>query len=98
MLSTKLLLASLFILGAGCNTVTATRDGGPVKVSEPDFIQRQNFFVFGLAPDARVVNIKTVCKDKPPTQLQTQNTFLDGFLGLITLGIYAPRTAKVWCS
>jgi len=29
--------------------------------------------------------------------MQSQQTFADGALGLVTLGIYAPHTVKVWC-
>jgi hypothetical protein len=29
--------------------------------------------------------------------MQSQQTFVDGLLGLVTLGIYSPQTAKVWC-
>lgn len=94
----NLVLASVLLTSSGCFTVTATRNGSVPKASEPDFKETEHFFLWGLAPDARVVNVKKVCPQNPPSQLQTQTTFVDGFLSLITLGIYSPRTARVWCS
>lgn len=94
----NLVLASLLLTSSGCFTVTATRKGTTPKATEPDYQTTEHFFLWGLAPDARVVNVKKACSEKAPSQLQTQTTFVDGFLSLITLGIYAPRTARVWCS
>lgn len=93
-----LLCVSILLALSGCYTVTATQNGSMKKVTEPDFEKREHFFLWGLAPNARVVNVKKACPSNAPTQMQTQNTFLDSFLGVITLGIYSPRTAKVWCS
>ena len=33
-----------------------------------------------------------------PARWKSQAKFLDGFLGIITLGIYAPRHVKVECA
>ncbi|MDQ3231582.1 MAG: Bor family protein [Pseudobdellovibrionaceae bacterium] len=93
-LSALVLAASL---STGCITATIRPQGGAPTAKEPKYSQRESFFMWGLAPDARIVNVKNVCGDKDPVQLQTQQTFVDGLLGGITLGIYSPRTAKVWC-
>ncbi|WP_397472323.1 Bor family protein, partial [Rheinheimera sp.] len=43
------------------------------------------------------VDVNTICNGAEPKQMQSQQTFTDGLLGLVTLGIYYPHTAKVWC-
>jgi len=43
------------------------------------------------------IDVKAICGDKEVRQLQTIDQFTDRLLGLVTLGIYSPRTAKVWC-
>ncbi|GAA74404.1 hypothetical protein P20480_0864 [Pseudoalteromonas sp. BSi20480] len=43
------------------------------------------------------MDVKQICTDTQAAQMQSQQTFSDGALGLITLGIYSPHTIKVWC-
>lgn len=95
MLRKFLLLGSLFLVG--CQTVTIRPDNEVKTSRAANYEQRQNFFAWGLAPSAVFIDVNEVCKDKEVEQLQTQNTFLDGFLSVITIGIYNPRTARVWC-
>lgn len=59
--------------------------------------ESKSFFFWGLAGE-HSIDVNGVCQGKPAQQMQTQTTFLDGLLGGITLGIYAPRSAKVWCA
>ena len=94
----KIALCILFVgMMSGCTTVTI-RDQGTTKVSSsPDYSTMNHFFFWGLVGHSHV-NVTQICGNKPPVQLQTEQTFLDGFLQVITLGIYAPRSAYVWCS
>jgi hypothetical protein len=91
------LLLGLALMLTSCSTVTI-RDHGIEKISgEPSYTSSRSFFFWGLAGTSRI-NVSSICKGKRPVQLQTQKTFMDGFLGVITLGIYSPRTASVWCT
>ena len=82
---------------SGCTTVTI-RDQGTAKIkSEPNYSSTKHFFFWGLAGKAEV-NVSEICNGKPPAQIRTERSFVDGFLGLITLGIYTPRSAYVWCN
>ncbi len=89
-----ILCASLFFF-AGCYSVTTRPDGGFKTATPPTFEQRQDFYLWGLVGEAHI-NTAQICKGQP-AQLQSQRTFVDGLLGLITLGIYAPESARVWC-
>lgn len=82
-------------LGA-CSTVTI-RDKGEAKLSSsPSYESSKSYFLWGLAGEHRI-NVKQACNGKAPRQMQAQSTVLDSILSIITLGIYYPRTAKVWC-
>jgi len=95
----KLWSVALFaaVLLSGCATVTIRPDGGTKVAGTPDYEKSKPYFFWGLAKE-HTVNVVEICGDKKVEQVQSQRTFLDGFLGTITLGIYAPKTAKVWCA
>ena len=57
----------------------------------------QHFFIGGLFGNA-VVEAGEICGSEGVRQLQTQEKVEDRLLTIITMGIYAPRTAKVWCN
>lgn len=84
---------------AGCSTVTIVPGGATNSskvVSPPTYAQSQSFYLFGLV-GVRHVNVDEVCAGKPVLQMRTEQTVSDAALGLVTLGIYSPHTAKVWC-
>ncbi len=82
---------------AACSTVTVTKDSHAKSISPPAYTERQHFFLWGLAPGRIAVGLKGVCSDTDVRQIQTQRTFLDGLLGFITVGLYSPRTMRIWC-
>ncbi|MCH2042233.1 MAG: Bor family protein [Saccharospirillaceae bacterium] len=92
----KLIAASAIVALAGCSTVTIHPKSAAKLSSNPTFEESQTFYLWGLVGENRI-NVSEICGSKGPLQMQTQQTFVDGLLGGITLGIYAPHTAKVWC-
>lgn len=82
---------------AGCSTVTVNPAGTQKIASQPTYEEVKPFYMWGLVGE-HTVDVTVVCGDKQVQQMQTQQTFVDGLLGGLTLGIYAPRTAKVWCA
>ena len=92
----KVGLAALLVVASGCFTVTSRPDGGFKVAGQPTFEQRQDFFLWGLVGESHI-DAKATCSGKQPAQMQSQQTFVDGLLGLVTLGIYSPQTAKIWC-
>ncbi len=84
------------IFVAGCSTVTISPQGKPKVGREADYEDSKAFFLFGLVGKQQV-DITKPCNGQEPQQIQTQSTFLDSFLGIITIGIYSPKTVKVWC-
>jgi len=72
-------------------------DGGDRINSSPDVNNSEDFFLWGLVPESVDVVLANHCGGATPSQFQAQTTFVDGLLGVITLGIYAPRSYRVWC-
>lgn len=93
----KVCLVALLVLASGCFSVTSRPDGGFKTAGKPTFEQRQDFYLWGLVGESHI-DTKAVCSGKQPVQMQSQRTLVDGLLGLVTLGIYAPESARVWCS
>lgn len=91
-----MLVVVLTLLTAGCASVTIRPDGGEKVKADASWQERQDFFVFGFIGQSHV-DVQAVCAGREVTQMQTQQTFVDGLLGLLTGGIYAPHTTKVWC-
>jgi len=95
----RLLFAAAFastIVLSGCATVTATSDGQPKLATEADVTNTHDFFAWGLVPEKQTVNVQGACPGGV-RQLQTQTTGIQAFLSYITIGIYMPRTSRIWC-
>ncbi len=90
------LILGLAITASACSTVTIHPKSSGMVVSLPDYDESKSFYLGGLIGEHRV-NVTEICGEEEPLQMQTQKTFMNGFLGAITLGIYAPHTVKVWC-
>ena len=85
-------------LGPACATVTITKRGAQRIEAEPSYRKQQDFFFWGLVGGPKEVDATYICGAKrEPVQLQAQTTVGDVALTLFTVGIYAPRSAKVWC-
>lgn len=93
-LSAALLTA---VMLAGCATVTVRPAGGPKIADKPDVELTKNYFFWGLSGE-HTIDVQPLCGSKGVEQMQSVYTFGDGFLGAITLGIYAPKSARIWCN
>lgn len=91
--ATALALATVL---AGCSTVTIHPKDSPKFSSAPTYEDSRPFYLGGLVGEERV-DVKEVCANQDVKQMQSQQTFTDGLLTVVTLGIYAPHTVKVWC-
>lgn len=88
-------ISALLILSA-CSTVTIRNRGVTKLASEPTYESSEPFFLWGLVGEKHI-DINQICEKTPVRQIQAQYTVLDSVLGVITLGIYMPRTVKIWC-
>ena len=90
------LLMLLLIFISGCASVTIRPQGGPKDNSQADYFDSKPFYLAGLIGKHKV-DVNQACEGNEVTQMQTVTTLSDWLLSLMTLGIYSPRSAKVWC-
>ncbi|HMO18443.1 MAG TPA: hypothetical protein PKA63_09140 [Oligoflexia bacterium] len=88
----RYIVLSLVLLLSSCHSMKFEISDAPagrvIKDSKP-------FFLFGVIP-TQEVDLGTICPEGTISVAES-TTFLDGFLGLITLGIYTPRSSTYTC-
>ena len=92
-----LLATALALLITGCAQQTFTVQNKPAAVAPKETITH-HFFVSGIGQKKTVDAAKFVAAQKMLLKTETQQTFVNGLLGFITLGIYTPLEARVYCS
>lgn len=94
----KILTASLvatMVLTSGCATQTALIK--PTSNTTANYDKGQKFFIAGIGQE-KTLDAAQVCGGQSRVaKVESMQSPKDTLLGLITLGIYTPRTAKVYC-
>ena len=86
----KMLLATaLALLIAGCAQQFSLKQTGSVA---PKGNHHHHFFVSGIG-QKKTVDAAKICGAENVVKTETQQTFVNGLLGFITLGIYTPLEA-----
>ena len=91
----KMLIATaLALLITGCAQQTFTVQNKPAAV--PKETITHHFFVSGIG-QKKTVDAAKICggAENVVQKTETQQTFVNGLLGFITLGIYTPLEARV---
>ena len=83
-----LLATALALLITGCAQQTFTVQNKPAAVAPKETITH-HFFVSGIG-QKKTVDAALVAAQKMLLKQKTQQTFVNGLLGFITLGIYTP--------
>lgn len=87
-------LAAFLMSGCAMQTFSLNSGGSATPAKE----EMQHFFISGLGQE-QSINAAAVCGGANKVgKVEVQQTFLDGFLGVITFGIYTPRDARVFCT
>lgn len=87
-------LATVVLSGCAQQTFTINKD----IVDKPQQTTTHHFFISGIG-QAKTIDAAAVCggADKV-VRTEVQQTFTNGLLDFVTLGIYTPREARVYCS
>src|SRR5688572_20035348 len=89
-------LATLLAIAAtGC--YKATFISNPHVVRGADHNQWNSFFLWGLVGE-ETLDVRQFCSGGQVAQVRTGANVLTGLVSLVTIGIYAPRMAYVWCA
>ena len=90
-----MLLATALLLITGCAQQTFTVQNKPAVA--PKETITHHFFVSGIGQ--KTVDAAKICGGaENVVKTETQQTFVNGLLSFITLGIYTPLEARVYCS
>lgn len=91
---TKLLPAAALLLATACfhQVVNTGLTPAPKTVEKPWVAT----WVWGLIP-ATPIDVRSECPGGVAV-VETQQSFANGLVGALTLGLYAPQTAKITCA
>ena len=97
MLKQKALPLLISLIFTGCATqkiIVKSEDQG----AAPNFIKQQSFFFWGLGQE-KPFDAKALCwgTNKDVVRLDVEQSTSDAVLSVITLGVYTPRTVKIYC-
>lgn len=93
----KFLIAALALQLGACASVSVTESQLTVtRSSIPTYEESLNFYLWGLIGEHHI-DVKEICRDKRAIRMQSRFTGSDVLYGVLTAGIYLPRTARVWC-
>lgn len=92
----KSFLFLILFLASSCMTQRFYLTDKPLPHRDADYDRSQHFFVSGLAQE-NSIDVKHICKDKGASHIETHLSFFDVLAGLVTRGIYTPKTAKIYC-
>ena len=94
-----LLATALALLITGCAQQTFTVQNKPAAVAPKETITH-HFFVSGIGQRKKTVDATKIvaAAENVITKQETQQTFVNGLLGFITLGFYTPQAYNVYYS
>jgi len=87
------LILTLFLSISACHSMKFKIADGQVGNVVKD---RKSFFLFGIVPTENV-DLALYCPNGTIAVAES-TSFLDGFLGFVTLGIYTPRSSTYYCA
>lgn len=90
-----LTVAAVAALMTGCATQTTLVNGG--SSATPTYVESQKFFVSGIGQEKTVDAAKVCGGASKVAQVESVEEAKDVLFGVVTFGIYTPRTAKVYC-
>ncbi|WP_035332087.1 Bor/Iss family lipoprotein [Dysgonomonas capnocytophagoides] len=98
MRKSNLLFVLIFTLSLTSCYTTKTLHGNADEYSSDYEIgkYKDNILFWGLYNASNAENIARYTKNNKNYMIKSQNTFTDGLLSIITLGIYCPRTTTVY--
>lgn len=89
----KKLFLLLVLFCSACMTQNVTTGTNIGKLS---FKERQHFFVDGIA-QKKTVNATQICRGRSVGMVKSTFEPLDIVFGIVTFGIYTPRTLEIYC-
>ncbi|MEX3018631.1 Bor family protein [Kluyvera sp. STS39-E] len=93
----KLLMVALIAAAvSGCAQQSFSVNNG--VATQPQQVTTHHFFVSGIGQSKQIDAAKVCGSADKVVRTEVQQTFVNGLLGFVTLGIYTPREARVYCA
>ena len=83
----------ILFVSSSCSRIEVNVGG---RIDRRAIEERQDFYLWGLAGEKTLI-MKDFCNEGKVAKIEDLFTAGDVALTLITLGIYAPRTTKIYC-
>jgi hypothetical protein len=91
------LIAAAALLSFGCYTTTV-RSGKPPATATIEYDERWHHgFVWGIAEVSGPYDLNRACP-QGWAEIETETSFVNGLVELVTGGIYSPQTVTVRCA
>lgn len=81
----------------GCASATWVKDPSRRTYTDPAYESSRPFLFWGLLSMGEDVVVETVCRGRGADQITTRTTWTNVLGHVFTLGIYAPKTVRIWC-
>jgi hypothetical protein len=82
---------------AGCGTVTFLRNPETRTFVDATYESRKAYWWWGLKGGPYDEYVDQICLGKNADEVMFERTASDLLVTFATLGVYAPRTVKIWC-
>ena len=92
----KLITMLMLCFLTACSSVTMRPYGGEKITTKPTYQSSKDYYWWGLRNKYQI-NTSEICQGRRVMQMQSVSTLSDWIFQTLTIGIYFPRTAKVWC-
>jgi hypothetical protein len=83
---------AITLMMTSCYSFTATVGNGPQTGEK--IVAHNHFLIDGLAPIS-TANTKALVGDTKDYSIKVSHSFIDGFLAMLTWGIYTPTTVTI---
>lgn len=87
---------AISLLLAGCMTTRISFSDKWNPKSKPSYVDYFDYYWWGLK-GSNEVSLQRACVDQKPIGFERSTSLEDLAITAATLGIYAPRTVKIWC-
>ena len=88
----------LTIIGlSACSTQRFNINPNPISTEMPSY-EGTNHFLFWGIKQIQTMNPGVACGPQGVNRVEVEETFFNGLLRTVTLGIYSPRSYAVYCN
>ncbi|MDE0119932.1 MAG: hypothetical protein OXM55_08010 [Bdellovibrionales bacterium] len=89
-----IILLTIICINLSCASISMELE--PNSKKSTSFNHYSHYVFFGLIGNDSL-NIKQACMEGTPVHIQNYFTFEDFLFAISTIGLYSPKSTKIWC-